>query len=147
MVNRLVTHIPKNVALIIGSVLLVGGAVSLAFDNRTLVMHDFAGGCDGTDVSGYCWYLGSVSQSCATVCGSHGGYNIATRDFAGSGGTDENCRVVLAALGATGDAVTTEANTAGCYYNSSKAGRRRGTDATSDSASDANTERACACNS
>jgi hypothetical protein len=56
--------------------------------------------CSGAVVGGFCWYAGSVTESCAETCQPHGGCNLAgTRDFAGSGGTDANCVAVLAALG------------------------------------------------
>jgi hypothetical protein len=56
--------------------------------------------CDGAAVGGHCWYLGAVNGSCDEACATHGGCDlVGTRDFAGSHGTDEHCRAVLAALG------------------------------------------------
>ncbi|HRO48918.1 MAG TPA: hypothetical protein PLW75_02155 [Hyphomicrobium sp.] len=54
-------------------------------------------GCGGTMVGGYCWYAG-YSESCTTTCASRGGYNEATRTYAGSGGTVANCRAVINAV-------------------------------------------------
>lgn len=61
------------------------------------------GGCGndglGTEVGGYCWYAGIAGEFCTQVCASRGGVNMAgTRDYAGSGGTLENCQAVVAAL-------------------------------------------------
>lgn len=53
----------------------------------------------GKCVGGQCWYLGINAQSCDTVCASRSGTNIAvTRDYAGSGGTTTNCRLVSVAF-------------------------------------------------
>ncbi len=59
-----------------------------------------AEGCDygGVSVAGYCWYASSPSGSCSEACYHHGGYHSATRTYAGSHGTDENCDRVLDAL-------------------------------------------------
>jgi hypothetical protein len=54
--------------------------------------------CSGTEVGGFCWYFGEENVSCNTVCATHGGYNDATRTYAGSSGSPENCRRVLVAL-------------------------------------------------
>jgi hypothetical protein len=56
-------------------------------------------GCGGVEVGGYCWHLGAESTSCDAVCGFYGGYDEATRTFAGSDGSPSNCRTVLEALG------------------------------------------------
>jgi len=42
--------------------------------------------------------MGNVAQSCATVCTNHGGYNAATMTYAGSSGTNENCKTVSSTL-------------------------------------------------
>jgi len=61
----------------------------------------------GVGVGGYCWYLGGGGQSCTQVCASRGGVNMeGTRDFAGSGGTLENCMTVQTALNMPGSATT-----------------------------------------
>lgn len=55
-------------------------------------------GAGGVEVGGNCWYA-AENQSCSDVCASRGGCNLAaTRDYAGSGGTDANCKSVLDAL-------------------------------------------------
>ena len=59
--------------------------------------------CGGSLIGGYCWYYGAQGQSCDTVCGSHGGCNLTgTRDYAGSGGTAQNCQNVAASFGVSG---------------------------------------------
>jgi hypothetical protein len=56
--------------------------------------------CGGVLVGGYCWYVGEANGSCTDACALHGGCSLAgTRDYAGSGGTDEHCVAVLYALG------------------------------------------------
>ena len=61
--------------------------------------------CDGALVGGHCWYLGDEQGSCAETCAGHGGFDDATRGFAGSDGTDEHCALVLDALDAFGSSV------------------------------------------
>lgn len=58
--------------------------------------------CSGTKVGGYCWHMAPDRQSCAAVCSSRGGYNQATRTFAGSDGTFSNCLEVFNAIKAEG---------------------------------------------
>ncbi len=79
--------------------------------------------CDGVLVGGYCWYLGALDLPCgsdtvASVCGTHGGYNEATDTFAGYNGTYEGCEDVLDALGApAGVLIANESAAAvGCTY-------------------------------
>lgn len=56
--------------------------------------------CGGVAVGGFCWYASAPEKSCGETCLPHGGCDLAgTRDFAGSGGTDANCVLVLNALG------------------------------------------------
>jgi hypothetical protein len=62
--------------------------------------------CAGVSVGGYCWYMGSSGQSCTSVCATRGGYNAATRSYAGSEGTDARCTAVLNALGKDGSPIT-----------------------------------------
>ena len=55
--------------------------------------------CAGTQVGGHCWYLGAFGANCDTACSSHGGCDLAgTRDYAGSGGTLQNCQNVVSAF-------------------------------------------------
>jgi hypothetical protein len=68
---------------------------------------------------GACWVLGFFSgpsvtpNDCNAVCGSVGlEYAEATRDIAGSDGTDANCQAVLAALGQPDEAL--DAPSASC---------------------------------
>jgi hypothetical protein len=57
--------------------------------------------CDsgGALVGGSCWYLAESNESCAETCSTHGGYDEATKTYAGSAGTVANCKAVLNALG------------------------------------------------
>lgn len=56
--------------------------------------------CGGKSVGGYCWYLGAQNESCDTVCATRGGNTMGTIQYTGSAGTDDNCIVVLNAVGA-----------------------------------------------
>jgi len=103
--------------------------------------------CDGSVVGGYCWYLGAMGADCAATCASHGGYDEATRTYAGSDGTNEACTDVLDAL-AIGSGTANDWSMGltgmGCISNGTN--RLRVTTATTDSASDVSWARACACN-
>jgi len=105
--------------------------------------------CASTSTAGFngnCWYMGTAGQSCTTVCSTHGGYHTATRDFAGSNGTNANCTTLLNHFGYNGT-VATNANARGCSVRNKVIDtRRRGTNPTDPDAVDANYDRACACN-
>lgn len=109
--------------------------------------------CDGLLVEDYCWYLGAQGQSCDVVCASHGGYDEATRTYAGSEGSNSNCYTVLAAVGAPvgySDNVTTESNWAGLgccywYYNERARWTRDDLSPTNSRASYPTIHRICAC--
>ncbi|MCC7253067.1 hypothetical protein [Hyphomicrobium sp.] len=104
--------------------------------------------CGGAMVGGYCWYLGAANQSCTTVCDSHGGYNEATKTYAGSAGTNDNCNAVLTALGVTNMSFSTYCSTncgSGCLQHTSSK-RYRTTSATTAGAKYSAYKRACACN-
>ncbi len=110
--------------------------------------------CDGVTFAGFCWHLGENSQSCDTTCSGRGGNNaLGTTDFAGSGGTNQNCGDVMTALeAATGlpfnpTPVTNMAGNLGCASDFSfNAFTIRFTGATSSSATGSSIRRACACN-
>lgn len=54
----------------------------------------------GVSVGGFCWYEGSLGQSCDTVCTGLGlTCGPETSSYAGTGGTDAQCLAVLDALG------------------------------------------------
>ena len=55
--------------------------------------------CGGTRYAGACWYF--ANSGCDTFCSSHGGATNFTIDYVGSGGTESNCKNVMAALGMT----------------------------------------------
>ena len=59
--------------------------------------------CAGVKVGEFCWYFGKENLSCDEVCSSHGGYDEATRSYAGSDGSQANCKSVLTALKVTLD--------------------------------------------
>jgi hypothetical protein len=61
--------------------------------------------CEGALVGDHCWYLGDEQGSCEETCADHGGFDEATRGFAGSDGSDEHCALVLDALDASGSSV------------------------------------------
>jgi hypothetical protein len=61
--------------------------------------------CAGAIAGGHCWYLSAEQGSCEETCAAHGGFDDATSEFAGSGGTDEHCAEVLDALDASGSSV------------------------------------------
>jgi hypothetical protein len=54
----------------------------------------------GAIVGGFCWFKAANGANCDTTCAAAGRvYSDATRDYAGSNGTDANCGAVAAALG------------------------------------------------
>ena len=107
--------------------------------------------CAGTLFAGFCWYYGGVSQSCDTACATHGGYHAATLTYAGSAGTNANCKAVMDALGVPSSTVTDDGfcmlglQYTGCVYNATS--RFRCTNGpTNSSGSLINRRRVCACN-
>jgi len=126
-------------------------APEVAPDVAPDVPADVAPPCKGKLVGGFCWYLGvSETQHCGLVCGSHGGYNDATRTFAGSSGTNANCQAVLDALGAPGSTVSTLVGSGagvGCFFMTLASDRYRVADTdTTANATFTLAQRACACN-
>jgi len=54
----------------------------------------------GAIVGGFCWFKAADGANCDATCTAAGRvYSDATRDYAGSNGTDANCGAVAAALG------------------------------------------------
>ncbi|MEQ1565773.1 MAG: hypothetical protein ABMA64_09065 [Myxococcota bacterium] len=98
-----------------------------------------------TEVGGVCWYLGDAGASCTDTCAAHGGYDEATRTYAGSDGTLDQCYEVLDALAAGsfsfGD--TTNGPGLGCYVEFGD--RVRTTFPTDEGATFFGVARACAC--
>ncbi len=73
--------------------------------------------CEGYLYAKHCWYLGQEEWSCAKTCQDHGGYNDATQTIAGSGGTAENCKELLAAFDKTGGLSTPQYDRGlGCFW-------------------------------
>jgi hypothetical protein len=59
--------------------------------------------CTGVRVGHHCWFLGAQGADCDATCAAQGlVYDPATASYAGSGGTFDQCRAVLTALGVTG---------------------------------------------
>lgn len=114
--------------------------------------------CSGDAVGGYCWYFGTNNQSCDTVCTSHGGYNAATRTYAGSDGSSSNCGAVMTAIGASNPTPVTAVSTlggiggmgCGSDYTDTATTYRLTSTTTSSASSSSNSSlyfrRACACN-
>jgi hypothetical protein len=99
----------------------------------------------GANVGGNCWYLSAYNQSCDAVCSGYGGYNSATLSYAGSGGTDANCKAVLNAITpAYSFSDSIYAYTLGCAVDSWHAAFRYITP-TSSSSQVVAIQRACAC--
>lgn len=106
--------------------------------------------CTGmVKVGGYSWYFGADGESCDTVCAARGGYNDATRTYAGSDGTDANCSNVATGFGLPTATAGGSAIGIGCFYTPTGGGTvRRATAATtSSSSSNSSVRRFCACNS
>ncbi len=103
----------------------------------------------GAALGDSCWYLGGEGESCDTVCaGVALVATDATRTFAGSDGTDENCNAVLDALQVPNPGfVEGQAGYGGgCTYNQSFGSRIRwATPATANDAGDSSNAPACAC--
>lgn len=100
--------------------------------------------CGGAEVGGSCWYYGADGASCADTCSTRGGYDEATRTFAGSDGSDANCDAVLDAIGAPSATLGTFALAHGCSFFNGQ--RRRYSAPTTAEAATAGIRRACACN-
>jgi hypothetical protein len=108
--------------------------------------------CAGSLVGGSCWYYGSTSDSCTTVCSIHGGYNSATQAYAGSGGSDLNCTAVMNALGVNPGSIEDSslcaaAEGSGCTFDHLNLVRTRCTGSPTDADSSyGQFGRICACN-
>jgi hypothetical protein len=98
----------------------------------------------GAIVAGVCWFLGVSEQSCTQTCAAQGRpYNDATRDFAGSNGSDANCSEVAIALGGAAAAGHGNLTGVGCY--ATGGGTIRDTTATTAGATFTQAARYCAC--
>lgn len=106
--------------------------------------------CTGTEVGGSCWFYSSFGASCNGECAARAlQCSDATRTYAGSDGTTNNCLDVLNALGVSttsflGD-VTLGSSGLGCVGDTSgNTGRDVGSSTTCE-ASDGILARTCAC--
>ncbi len=140
-----------KIALGAGTIAAIGGGIALISLTEDDSSND--NGCGGIEIGGYCWYLGAQGQSCDNVCASHGGYHEATRTYAGSEGTSQNCYHILEALGAPPDSdgklPAMDSIDSGCYsdwFGTTSVFWQRGTLPTTSSSRDSARQRACACN-
>jgi len=117
-------------------------------------------GCDGScrfdlsdctsclDMAGACWLMGADGDDCATTCTHYGmTYSTATETFAGSSGTNANCKLVLDGLldGAyDGNVVNVQAGGFGCGVQPGPGGFRD-VDPTTPTRQAVGIRRACAC--
>lgn len=107
-------------------------------------------GSTGALIDGKCWYMSNAGQSCTSVCAAHGGYSSATRDYAGSSGTNAQCAEVLNALGE--GPVSSISNycsntcSSGCGRHTLSGTQFRMKGTTTEGALYGNYRRACACN-
>ncbi|MFA5161280.1 MAG: hypothetical protein WC421_03455 [Elusimicrobiales bacterium] len=113
----------------------VGSAVTVTCNSGTLSQSSAA--C-------FHWYKGTAGDSCTTTCSSHGGYNAATKTYAGSTGTDAHCQSVASAIG-LGSWMGGCSLQIGCSNSLGMGVARCSGDTTAD-ASAYNCPRACACN-
>ena len=102
---------------------------------------------------GYNWYAGIANETCAEVCANKGGYNVATKDYAGGDGVVANtklanCTSILDDLWAptNGNPVSTINNATGCFY-MSNGERYDGYLSTLSSSTTFAARRICACGS
>lgn len=100
----------------------------------------------GALVDGVCWFLGADGDSCNETCAGVGrSYDDATRDIAGSGGTNAECEAVQTALGVfAGPIVNFQAAGFGCGLQGGPSSFRDTDPTTSDRATDG-VVRICAC--
>lgn len=152
------------------TLLLAGGCGRISFDKQSVVdaaladiadaaladapvsiVPDAMEGClvGGAEVGTFCWYMGANNESCDTVCALQSLVTAdATRSYAGSDGTDENCNAVLDAFGIS-NAEFMQGGAGyggGCTYNQNIDSRIRWIEPeTLASAQDAVNAPACAC--
>lgn len=128
---------------------------TVVLSNTTCVSSTCASG--GVKVGGFCWYLGGVAQSCATVCSTaaRGGYNSATQTYAGNSPSSNknNCNAIFDALGVAGTSTSTSNCTAGGVFDGLGCAKLQSTGrawcsltAATSGASETSTQRVCACN-
>jgi hypothetical protein len=111
---------PWMVTLGVFCVVVLGGLLPGCHEESDTPIVPEVDPCAGTSVGGACWYYGDIGESCEVVCALYGGYDEATRTYAGSDGTDSNCSQVLDALGALPDTdgqltTYTEGQGLGCH--------------------------------
>lgn len=107
---------------------------------------------DGASVGGVCWYLGADQADCDATCSTHGGYNDATKNYAGSGvASAQHCVDVMEALNVTYSIMdynyTVDPNQGfGCYYHKTLGRFWTPNAATTSTAAYPDVLRVCACN-
>jgi hypothetical protein len=87
-----------SVNLIAGKVDDIAGNKNPTATPLTINYSNPADDCTGTFHDGYCWFFQS-NTNCDTVCATQGGVHNATRYYAGSHGTRQQCDDVLNAIG------------------------------------------------
>lgn len=105
----------------------------------------------GKSIGGFCWYASVPGQSCDETCSNKNGVHSATKDYAGSNGTLQQCNTILNALGLpfSSTATTNVFNCNGfyggfgCHYYH---GPYQDTNPTVNNAKCDEAVRACACN-
>jgi hypothetical protein len=150
----LVAPTPESKKMSTGTKVALGAVAVAAFGGGIALAAagggdgDGDGSCGGVKVGGYCWYLGGTWIPCSSLCADHGGYNEATRTYAGSSGTDQNCWDVLTALGAPAatSRFQTDERADGCSYGESSEGVFWWRSVLPTTAEERSNHRACACN-
>jgi hypothetical protein len=113
---------------------------------------DLSTTCAGTIYRGYCMYCGTPSQSCTTVCSTHGGWDsVPTKDLFGSGGTNADCTTAINTVCNVSYTFNSTASVAhGCFVDASSKKSpaiKRGTATTTADAATTDYHRLCGCNS
>lgn len=102
----------------------------------------------GVPYGNACWYLGASAANCTSTCSAASGrvYDPATAYAGGDTGHFNSCTRVMNLLGQSGTANTNYSSQHyGCAKNISTNNMGMGTSATTEAASAANVQRACAC--
>lgn len=123
------------------------GAHTLTAKKVKIVCLPSTPACEAT-TGGFCWFVGTAGADCDTTCASVGRvYDVATRTYAGSDGSDANCAAVLSDLGVTSPFAGSVScgNGLGCFGDVPSFTFGRCTEITIPTAAAANRVRVCAC--
>lgn len=94
--------------------------------------------CSGWMNAGYCWYNGSLGESCTSVCSTHGGVYQGTCDWVNDPSNCSTCQHWYAKTCAGNGSYGPDLYNNSCYYHS---------DGSNNCGASANFIRQCACNS